>query len=364
MSAASLAYFVSIGMTLPVLPLFVEGPLGGSEIEVGIVAGAFSVASVLLRPVAGRVGDIRGRRLLMMTGGAIAATSVGAVALVDSLPLVVLLRLVNGIGEAFFFTGAASAVSDLSPPERRGEAMSLFSVTLYGGLASGPLIGEWLSRSSGFDAVWVGAFGIGILGALLGCALPALVPAERPVKMRLIHPAGLAPGLVLMCSAWAFAGFLSFLPLYAKTLGMDGTGILFFLYSFFILMVRLFGAKIPDTFGFGRTIAVSLAMTAAGMVLMATLGTVTGLYVSAVVLGIGQSLAAPALMALAVKGVPASETGSVIGTFTAFLDVGFGIGPFALGFVAERSGYRPMWLTSAVVVGVGMVILRGRKNRN
>ena len=357
-SAASLFYFVSIGATLPVMPLFVEGPLGKGNVAVGLVAGSFSIAAVLFRPFSGRFGDRRGRRLLIVGGGVLAAISIGILPLLDSIGLVVASRIANGIGEAFFFTGAVSAITDIAPPERRGEAMSLFSVTLYGGLALGPLAGEWLNTSYGFDAVWLAAGAVGIMAAVFGMMLPSLVPDGAVSKSRLIHPAGVGPGLVLMCSVWAFAGFSSFLPLYAKQLGMKGSGPLFFIYSFFILLVRLLGAKIPDRLGFIRTIAISLGFTVGGMLLMGIFGSVPGLYVSSAVLGVGQSLAAPALIALAAKGVPQAETGAALGTTTAFLDIGFGIGPLTLGFVAEQMSYRAVWIAAAVVGLAGMAILQ------
>lgn len=357
-SAASFFYFASIGATLPVMPLFVEGPLGRGNIAVGVVAGSFSIAAVLFRPVSGMIGDRRGRRILIVGGGALAAVSIAILPLLDSIVPVVIARIANGIGEAFFFTGAVSAITDIAPAERRGEAMSLFSVTLYGGLALGPLAGEWLKGSYGFDAVWIASGAVGILAAVFGTMLPSLVPAGVSSKSRLIHPAGIGPGLVLMCSVWAFAGFSSFLPLYAKQLGMQGSGPLFFIYSFFILLVRLLGAKIPDRLGFIRTIAISLGFTVGGMLLMGTLGSVPGLYIATAVLGVGQSLAAPALIALAAQGVPQAETGAALGTTTAFLDIGFGIGPLTLGFVADQMGYRAVWLAAAMVGLAGIAILQ------
>jgi MFS family permease len=69
-TGSGLAYFLSLGMLLPVLPLYVQHRLGGDNAEVGIAVGAFAVGAVLLRPSVGRLGDRFGRRVLML-GGAI-----------------------------------------------------------------------------------------------------------------------------------------------------------------------------------------------------------------------------------------------------------------------------------------------------
>src|SRR5919106_441209 len=135
---ATLAYFIADGILLPTVPLYVEGPLGGGSVAVGIVVGAFSISALLLRPWAGRLSDRRGRRLLMLAGASIFAFSVLGYHLADSIPAMIVMRAITGAGEALFFVGAASAISDLAPDERRGEALSFFSLALYARGGSDP----------------------------------------------------------------------------------------------------------------------------------------------------------------------------------------------------------------------------------
>ena len=73
-----------------------------------------------------------------------------------------MLRVLTGVGEALFFVGAVTAMSDSSPPERRGEAMSLFSLSLYVGIALGFVGCESIVRIGGFSAAWVLAAGAAI----------------------------------------------------------------------------------------------------------------------------------------------------------------------------------------------------------
>ncbi len=68
---AGLCYFLALGMLLPVVPLFVKHDLGGNDMAVGMVVGAFAVGAVLMRPFAGRIGDRVGRRVLIVVGGVI-----------------------------------------------------------------------------------------------------------------------------------------------------------------------------------------------------------------------------------------------------------------------------------------------------
>ena len=222
---STLAYFVCIGMLMPTFPRFIEGPLKGTDVAVGLSGGAFSLAAVLLRPIAGRLGDRRGRRPLIVGGGAVVAASVAANAAVHGIGPLLALRLLAGVGEALFFVGAASAVNDLAPEERRGEAVSLFSLALYGGVSIGPILGETVLHGDRFAAVWWLAAGFGVLAVILGLRVRDARPdaAATAAPARLLHRAALLPGLVLASTVWGFSAFSSFVSLYALKLGMSGS---------------------------------------------------------------------------------------------------------------------------------------------
>src|SRR3989337_2468207 len=86
-SAGSLAYFLSLGVLVPAVPLYVEGPLRGGAVAVGLAGGGFRV-----RPWAGRLGDRRGRRPIIVGGAALVALSVLGYLLADSSSMIVGLR--------------------------------------------------------------------------------------------------------------------------------------------------------------------------------------------------------------------------------------------------------------------------------
>jgi MFS family permease len=357
-AAASLAYFTAAGLTLPGVPIYVEGPLGGSNAAVGLAVGAFSLTAVLFRPWAGRMGDRRGRRPLMVGGSAVVGLSVIGY-LVPSMSGLVAFRLLSGVGEAFFFTGAAAAIADLAPEERRGEAVSFFTLALYLGIGIGPFIGEELIGAVGFEETWL------LTAALCGIAtfLASFVPETRPPgtaehrPTRLIHPAAVLPGTALLTSVWAQAALFSFMPLYAVTLGLRGSRFVFLMYAAIIVLIRSFGARIPDVIGPVRASRLALGFSTVGLVLVALWRAPEGLFVGTAVMAVGTSLAFPALMTLALRGTDPIERGTVLGTFGAFVDVAFGLGPASLGFIGDALGYRGLFLTAAGVAAAGFTLL-------
>jgi MFS family permease len=361
-AVASLAYFTADGVLIPAVPLYVEGPLGGNDVAVGISVAAFAVTALVLRPWAGRLGDRRGRRPLMVMGGAIVSASVAGYLVAGSVTVLVAFRLLSGVGEAFFFTGAASAVNDLAPESRRGEAVSFFSLALYVGIGVGPLLGEALIGAGGFAAAWLVAAGCAGTAAVLGWLIPETRPTEEDhaPPAALIHPAAVLPGTALLTAVWGMSGVFAFVPLYALSIGLDGSRFVFVTYSTIVVLIRSFGARIPDLIGPVLSSRLALGTASVGLAVVGLWRSPAGLFVGMSVFAVGSALAFPALMMLALRGTPASQRGAIIGTFTAFVDLGFGIGPATLGIVSEAFGYGGLFLTAAAVAASGLALLLSR----
>lgn len=364
LTAASLAYFAAAGMTIPALPRFVEGTLGGGNIAVGVVFGAFSVSAVLLRPAAGTYGDRRGRRPLMIVGALVAAASILAYGLAPNSTVLVVLRLVSGVGEALFFVGMVTTFTDLAPSERRGEAMSLASLGLYLGIGIGPPIAEAITHWLGLTAVWITAAG----ACLVATGLAVRVPETRPDephevfgavsrRQRLVHPAGLLPGLVLFASIVGMAGFLAFVPLHVLDIGMASSGLILLAFAGVVVLIRSVGARLPDVLGPARAIRAALILSAVGLAMVATWHAPVGLALGAVLTGAGVALLTPSVFALAAAAAPTGERGQVMATTSAFIDVAFGLGPMSMGVVAALMGRPSVFAVGALMALGGLVLM-------
>jgi MFS family permease len=279
-------------------------------------------------------------------------------------------RGVLGAGEAFFLVAALAAASDLAPPERRGEALSFLSLSLYLGVAIGPLIGETVLGAGAYDQVWLVTVGFAAVAVVLSVLVPETAPAVVAGGPRarppLIHPAGLFPGLIVLTGMWGMAGFFTFLPSHARSVGLSGASLPLVVYALTVIVLRIFGARIPDRFGSARVASIALALSATGLALMGLLPTLGGLLVGTFVFAAGIAFIMPAIVSLAVSLVPPEERGTVVGTTAVFLDVAFGVAPVVLGLVAVGSGAGPTFLLSAAVAAFGsaMLIARGGSLRS
>jgi predicted MFS family arabinose efflux permease len=360
-SLASLAYFMADGISLALVARFAMGPLGSDAFGAGLTYGAFSLSALVLRPLAGRLADRRGRRPLMVGGSLLFGAVMLAHLLASSLAILVALRLLLGVAEALVFVAAFAAEADLAPPERRGEALTFFSLSLYAGIAVGPLIGEAAFGAGGFAAVWIAAAVMATGAAGLAALVPETRPDTEPETVgagRLLHRAGMLPGLILLTGIWGMGGYFTLMPPYAVgPLGLDGARLFLLAFGGTVIAARLLGARLPDRVGARRLSGTALLVTAAGLGLMGLLPTVAGLLGGTLLLGLGVAFTTPALGALTVSRAPASQRGAALGTFSAFIDLAFGAGPIAMGAVAAQSTTPIAFLSAAGVALIGAAIL-------
>jgi predicted MFS family arabinose efflux permease len=369
LSLAELAYFTAQGLTIPTTPLFARGPLGSSEAGIGLAVGAFAVTALLLRPYAGRLSDRIGRRPLLIWGAVGVAVTLAAHVVVTDLAALVALRLLLGVAEAFFFVAGFAAVADLAPEGRTGEAISFNSLSLYLGIALGPVIGHQLLDLGGFAIAWLGGAGLAVAAAVLATRIPETrrQTTDHVGPTPLVHRSALAPSLALCSGLVAMAGFLAFVTIHAtENLRLDGASGVLFLFGMTVVVSRVVLARLPDRVQPFRLGAVALTLNAAGLLVIVGLGSVAGLAIGALVLGVGVALTTPAFFAAVFARVDPAERGSASGTASLFIDLAFGVGPMLLGVVAGLGGIPAAFVVAATItalgaVGSGLLAVRDRR---
>jgi len=369
------ALFSALGFSsvIPTVARFVVTDLNGGDVEVGVALGVFSFSAVLARPWIGRLGDRRGRRLLIAGGSFITAAVLAAHAFADSYSTLLIARLLMGAVQGAFFVGTVTLTTDLAPEHRRGEAASYFSVAIYGGMAFGPWLGEWAVGRWGFD----GGFLIGglcmALAAIVACWLPDFVGSQhhevvtkkQSAQSSLLYRSAIWPGIVMALGIMIFPALHGFMPKIMDERALGDAGPIYALYGLLVLVLRLLCSRLPDSLGTTRTAALALVGSSVGMAVMGSFVTRPGMFVGAAILAIGGSLLYPALMVAAVDGVPENERAQAMSTFTMFFELSGGIGGPVLGVVAWLSGTTvAAFYGAAVLAATGLPVLYAWKSKN
>ena len=367
LAVADLAYFTATGVAIYTLPLWVTGPVGSDKAGAGLAFGAFAVSALILRPVAGRLADTRGRRPLLVGGALLSALGMLGSAYADSLVLVVLLRLLLGVAEAAFFVAALAALADLAPASRMGEAISYNSLGLYLGLAFGPPLGELLVTSAGFTAAWYGAAALSVVAAVVAAGIRNVRSRSAPTAghSRLIHWKAVPPALGFFASVVAMGVFFAFGALQAEAVGLMPASAPLFVYGLVVVAGRLSLARVLDRFPALLLGAIALAIIAGGLMIIALWTHPIGMVIGAAIFALGVTISTPAFFSAIFATARPGERGAASGTASVFLDLGIALGPMVLGLAAQAGGIPfAFGLAAAVVLaGCGWILILSRAGR-
>jgi predicted MFS family arabinose efflux permease len=339
LTLADVAYFTATGVAIYTLPLWVTGPIGSDKSGAGLAFGAFAVSALILRPVAGRLADTRGRRPLLVGGALISALGMLGTAYADNLVLVILLRLLLGVAEAAFFVASIATLADLAPPSRMGEATSYNSLGLYLGLAFGPPLAEMLVRTAGFSAAWYGAAALSLIAAVAAAGIKNLRSGVATGgRIRLIYWKAVPPALGFFASVVAMGALFAFGALQANAVGLMPASTPLFVYGLVVVAGRLSLARFLDRLPALMLGAAALVIIAGGLMIMAFWSTPLGMALGAAVFALGVTLSTPAFFSAIFATAQPSERGAASGTASVFLDLAMGGGPMLLGLAAQAGG--------------------------
>lgn len=351
---ANFFIFLGFQMTLPTLPLFVK-ELGGSDQIVGLVVGVFTFSALLFRPFAGHALETRGRKAVYLFGLSLFVLSVGAFAFATSIFMLIMMRILQGVGWGFSTTASGTIATDLIPPKRRGEGMGYFGLSGNLALALGPALGLSLVGLISFTQLFLIAAFMGLVALLLSLLIHYKKVEESPdktttVKFDIFEKTAINPAILLFFVTLTFGGIATFLPLYALEKSVEGIPLYFVVYAIFLMTSRLVAGKIYDERGHMYVFPPGALMIFIAMLLLAWLPNTTVLLIAAAFYGFGFGSVQPALQAWAVNGAADNRKGMANATFFSFFDLGVGIGAMGFGLVAFYFGYQFIYLISALSI--------------
>jgi len=345
--SATFLGFLGFGSVLPALAPHIRNDLGGSDRTVGFVIGTFSVVALCSRPFAGRLADRKGRKRAFLTGLSSCALAGLAYLLPLGIGAMYIGRLLQGVGEACLYTGAAAWAVEVAGVHRSARALGYVSSGIWGGVAAGPLMGQLLGSFANAARFQVIA---AITAILLLSAVPEdYVPSAHVRKggwmRRDIIPAGITVGFVNV----HYPVITGFLILYLAQRSHAGPAA-FSVYAGFVLLSRFFLGGLPDRIDPRITFYIGIACMGIGLTILAT-GPVFALaLLGAGFLGFGFSFPWASVASTVLKRTPDGERGSAVSVLSAFYDLFVGTSSFTAGLVANAFGYAATFVMAIVAL--------------
>lgn len=350
----------TLGMCLliPILPVYLQSS-GFAETQIGIIMGATAMSALLIRPWIGYQVDSKGSRPVILIGQLLLLLSTIGYWWATSFLAFVALRLLYGIGQAFYGTGAVTFASSIGSGEDNSNSIAMYTLTTMFGLGLSMSIAQATFDSFGFNIL------IAISVIVIGIAFGVMKWRSQPIKLAvgnaqrtpfmdvLKSNVVFASTLCQFAASFCFSALFTFIPLAALDKGVGFYSLFFIAFAIAVISSRAFVQRVNHSLGLVNAIVYSsITMLISILLLLVTISPLI-LILSGILFGLGFGIVYPTLVILLVERTDQKNRGTALGVMITAGDIGNAISSAILGAVAEHLGYTVLFLITALLLAVG-----------
>ena len=357
------------GVVGPVLPLYARD-FGVSATMVGLTLTVFALARLILNIPAGLIADRLGRRVLLIGGPILTSIGMFGSGFAGDIWSLLIWRFVAGAGSAFFMSGALIYLIDIAPPDLRARYVATNQWALSVGVALGPGIGGLVAERWGLAAPFHLVGVIALFAAVYAVfRLPETrrsssperkdeSPAREAARIARSGPflaIAFVTGTIFMTRAGTRA---TLVPLHAdETLawGPGELGLVFTVTGVMTLFTLWPATWATENIGRASVILFSGMTAALGTFVIGSSSTPMWFVLGNVILTLGTGTAGPAPAAFVADLFPERMRGLGVGLYRSAGDVGFVLGPPALGWLSDNASMSVAFQTAGCLVGAAGV---------
>jgi multidrug resistance protein len=357
----------------PLLPLYAT-KLGANATTVGFLIASFAFAQLISAPVWGRFSDRYGRRPALLGGLIISATAYVVFAFAGTLWLLLVSRIVQGIGGGTI--GVIQAyVADVSDPKDRAKGLGWLSAATSLGAVVGPAIGSIFIHFFGRHAPGLAAavlcLGVSVFAWKYLDESHEVRTAERRIRPRspraaiidvLTHPKRPAPRLVWIyaIAIGAFYGTGATFPLVlADRLHVTESTVGFFVMYFggmgVVVRIWILGRMI-EWLGEPKLARLGLILLAVGLTLVQWINSYPMMFLSFTLMPVGTAFVFPSITAMLSRVVSQRERGLYMGVQHTFGGVSRVSFPLAAGYMMDRFGVGSPFILAGALVALTLFL--------
>lgn len=354
------------GVLVPTLPVFAKG-FGVSFSLVSLVVAAAGIGTLAADLPAGLALGRFGRQRAMLVGISLVASTTLVIALWHQFSVLLICRLVGGIGTALWGISRHAYITAVAPRSQRGKFIATFGGINRLGLFAGPFIGGVIGHQFGLS--W--SFALAALFAALAGPLAILFIRDPRETVAIVPPRHLRwesvrrlmrthrADVVSAGSAQIFAAMIRsgrqlIIPLYAAyalNLNVASIGTIVTVSTAIDMVLFIPAGWVMDRFGRKVASVPSFAIMAVGVALIPLAANFLGLLLAACVIGFGNGIGSGSMMTLGADLAPPDALGEFLGIWRFVGDAGQAGGPLVVGIVADAVG---LTATAFVLSGIGL----------
>ena len=339
---------LGVGIIVPILPIYAE-TLGATGLWLGAIFAGFSLTRSISMPLIGRFSDRMGRKRFITLGLFIYTISSLGYLQADSALELFIVRVVQGFSSAMIIPIAMAFIADIAPPQKEGSYMGLFTVALFLGFGSGPILGGISKDFISMDANFLIMGGLCLLALVLvliylprSSSIPQKQqPTDISFSTILQNRNILAICFYRFSNAFCRGSIMTFLPLYAhNVLDLTGSQIGIVISASILLTAFLqlpFG-KLADRVN--RKVLVVTGSLLYFSIVPLIPHTLTFIQILSlnIFLGFLGAVSLPAASALVVTEGKNYGMGSTMAIFNVAMSMGLAVGPLTSGIILDIWG--------------------------
>ena len=335
-------------MVNPVLPAFLVSRGAPMEIT-GIISSLMSLVALFGRPFAGAAGDRFNKKTLMIISYVLSIICLYLYTLCDSVPMIIFVRILNGIAFSLSGTVAMAFGAEFLPLSRLGEGFGYIGIGTIISTMIGPQLGDFVGERFGIEQIFLWAAVLNLFCAV-GTYLIPYHPKEKEKKetFRFRIEDFFAKELffyVFLLGMLSVGNgiLLYYLKDFGSVRGIANISLYYTVSSIVTVLVRPFAGKWLDIKGIAYTMYPAFLITAAFAFCFAGAYTLPLVLIAAVFKAVGQGSGQSALQADSLRKLGMDRSGVASSTCYIGMDLGNVLGPAIGAFVISSSGYGPLF---------------------
>ncbi|GGI35870.1 MULTISPECIES: MFS transporter [Staphylococcus] len=355
-------FFVYLCMYLLIVVIagYSKTEFHASDSLAGLVVGLFIVGSLIGRFITGKYVNSFGPKKILIFGLICLIITQLLYFIPGSVWFLMIVRLLNGIATAIATTATGTIAAYVTPPTRKSEGISLFSLSLVLGTAIGPFFGMLLMNSFSIQILFMICVILGVLSGLLSLFIKIdfkTVASKNDTSNRKAFSLGnfiakeaIPVAIVMMLIGVTYAAILTYLQAFAVERNLVTAASYFFIfYAVASLVTRPIAGRLMDDKNENVVVypAFIFLIISFAMLMFSFDGWV--LLIAGIALGIGYGNLSSSMQAIAIKVSPSTKYGLATSTYFIGLDIGIGFGPSFLGLFTHMITYSQLYGIMAIL---------------
>ncbi len=339
---------------VPILPSYLFKHTG-STLNTGIIMGSAPLVTLIFRPVMGKMIKKAGVKKFILLGltGTIAGTLLFP--FFTGFGYLLLARMIQGSGLILFFFSSLIMVSRMVPASRRGELFGLYTIVFIFPLIFSPMIGSFMEKEFSFKAAvffssTLIAFSIILSSFLKDTAKDKTAPESGPAAIKyFFKPILGAPLILIFFLIFTDAGIITFLPLVAEQFNIENFALYFSLFALSSIATRLIMGKNFDRLHRKYLIGFGTVLSAGGILIFSRFSFFS-ILAAGFVYGIGYGFTDSNLLPMLMSRMKGYGRETAVIVYSIVFDSAYLIAPPVLGFIGEKAGFRPLYISCAFII--------------